>query len=380
MLKKLREWQTSNWHLGVNAVIVFAVISLTIVGLVTLASASQSFSAERQNIFLKQTIALTLATIAGIVLMFVDIEKIKKYAYVVAAGALLALVLVLIPGIGKSVNGAQRWIGLGVINVQPSDLAKIALVLVLARYLSDNQRRIDSFLHGYILPGIWIGVFCILVLVEPDFGTAFLCGCVGLGLLFLSGARLIYLLPSLFGAVFLFSVAVFFDPIRLKRITAFLDVEGNKSDGAYQLWQGILAFGAGGLYGEGLGQGRQQMAFLPEAHNDFIFPVIGEELGFFFTAGIAILFLMIFIVGYISLKNAPTLYHFILVAGALFFIVFQALINMGVVTGLLPTKGMSLPFISYGGSNLIVMYSFVGLILNVFRNWAKSPLPMAREL
>jgi len=203
---------------------------------------------------------------------------------------------------------------------------------------------------------------------------------VGLGLLFLSGARLIYLLPSLFGAVFLFSVAVFFDPIRLKRITAFLDLEGNKSDGAYQLWQGILAFGAGGLYGEGLGQGRQQMAFLPEAHNDFIFPVIGEELGFFFTAGIAILFLMIFIVGYISLKNAPTLYHFILVAGALFFIVFQALINMGVVTGLLPTKGMSLPFISYGGSNLIVMYSFVGLILNVFRNWAKSPLPMAREL
>lgn len=380
MLKDFRSWCANNKVISTNLVIVICVTLLISVGLIILASASQSFNNQNSNLFNKQLISLVVAMIAGTIFALVDLEKIKRYAYWLAAGTIILLILVLIPGIGKTVNGAQRWLAIGPMRFQPSDAAKIALVLVMARYLSDNQRRLQHLIHGYITPCAIIGFCSGIILLEPDFGTAFLCGCVGFGMLFLAGARLLYILPTILGGVMLFAVAVMLDPIRLKRITAFLDVEGNKSDGAYQLWQGILAFGSGGLHGVGLGKGRQQMAFLPEAHNDFIFPVIGEELGFYFTAGIALLYLTLFVVGYMSLKKAPTLYQFLLVAGALFFVVFQSLINMGVVTGLLPTKGMSLPFISYGGSNLLVMCALIGIILNTVRGWGKLSIPSMREL
>jgi len=152
------------------------------------------------------------------------------------------------------------------------------------------------------------------------------------------------------------------------------------SSGAYQLWQGILAFGAGGLTGVGLGNGRQQFSFLPEAHTDFIFAILGEELGLLATLLVVALFLGIFVIGMIQLRRAPNLYQFLLGSGALFFITLQAIINLGVVTGCLPTKGMSLPFISYGGSNLVVMFVLTGLILNLFRLWAKPFVSKAREL
>jgi len=151
-------------------------------------------------------------------------------------------------------------------------------------------------------------------------------------------------------------------------------------DGAYQLWQGMLAFAAGGIEGVGLGSGRQQMSFLPEAHTDFIFPIIGEELGLYFTTGVVLLFLTIFLVGFLILRQAPNLFYFSLVLGSLLCIVLQAFINIGVVTGLLPTKGMSLPFISYGGSNLILMFALIGILLNCLRTWSVKPLVKASEL
>jgi len=195
-------------------------------------------------------------------------------------------------------------------------------------------------------------------------------------MLFLAGLRLKFLIPTAVISLTLFSVAVYHDPIRLKRITSFLDVEGNRTDSAYQLWQGILAFGAGGIEGVGLGEGRQQMSFLPEAHTDFIFAIVGEELGFIFTAGVVVLFMTLFFIGFLQLNRAPNLYQYLLVVGALLFITFQALINIGVVTGCLPTKGMSLPFISYGGSNLVLMFTLTGIILNGFRSW---DLPILRS-
>ena len=166
----------------------------------------------------------------------------------------------------------------------------------------------------------------------------------------------------------------------LQRITSFLDVEGNRADSAYQLWQGILAFGAGGIQGVGLGVGRQQMSFLPEAHTDFIFAVVAEELGFIFTAGIVLLYMTLFFIGVLQLRRAPNLYQYLLVMGALLFITFQALINIGVVTGTLPTKGMSLPFISYGGSNLVLMFVLTGIILNGLRSWEMPSLRRQREI
>ena len=199
-------------------------------------------------------------------------------------------------------------------------------------------------------------------------------------MLFLAGVRLKFLIPTALAALALFAVAIYNDPVRLQRITSFLDVEGNRDDTAYQLWQGILAFGAGGLHGVGLGEGRQQLSFLPEAHTDFIFAIVGEEGGLFFTSGVVLLFMTIFFIGVLQLKRAPDLYQYLLVMGALLFITLQALINIGVVTGCLPTKGMSLPFISYGGSNLVLMFVLIGIILNGFRSWEMPALRRQREL
>jgi len=196
----------------------------------------------------------------------------------------------------------------------------------------------------------------------------------------LAGARIVYLAPAMVGAIGLFSLMVYNDPVRLARITSFLHIQENISTGAYQLWQGILAFGAGGLWGVGLGNGRQQFSFLPEAHTDFIFAILAEELGLVATLSVVILFALIFLVVMLQLRRAPNMFQFLLGAGSLLFIVLQAVINIGVVTGCFPTKGMSLPFISYGGSNLVVVFIFTGLLLNLFRQWDKPIVSKAREL
>jgi cell division protein FtsW len=203
---------------------------------------------------------------------------------------------------------------------------------------------------------------------------------VGCTLLFLAGVRLLFLFPSMLAGAGLFTVMVIYDPVRMKRILSFMDMDANKSDGSYQLWQALVGFGVGGLHGVGLGQGLQQRYFLPEAHTDFVLAIVGEELGLLATAGIAVTFLIIFFVAFRALRRAPNLYEFTLAAGSLLLLIGQAVINMGVVTGLLPTKGMSLPFISYGGSNLLLMCALVGLLVNCFRRWDRPVLRTPREL
>ena len=209
---------------------------------------------------------------------------------------------------------------------------------------------------------------CGLILLQPDFGTSFLCGAVAATVMFQAGTSLRWLLPVVGMAIVAFSILVYFDPVRIRRVTSFLDVEGNANDSAYQLWQGMLAFGVGGVDGVGLGMGRQQVHFLPEAHTDFIFPVIGEELGLIVTAAIVMSFLVLFCSVFIRLRKVPRLYEYLLATGAILFVTLQAVINMGVVTGSLPTKGMSLPFISYGGSNLMVTFVLLGLVINVLKS------------
>lgn len=356
------------------------VVALTFLGLVVLFSATQSMYDDPTILLKKQLIWLVIATIAGLIALVVNLDALRQYAFVLGGGAILLLVLVLIPGIGVKVNGAQRWMDFGFMRLQVSEIGKLGLLFVLSHYLAMNRRFLDEMMRGYIIPCGILAVYCGLIIIEPDFGTAFLCGAVGGCLLFLAGARLKFLIPTAMAALALFSVAVYLDPVRLQRITSFLDVEGNRADSSYQLWQGILAFGAGGLHGVGLGSGRQQMSFLPEAHTDFIFAIVAEELGLFFTAGVVLLYMTIFFIGVLQLKRAPNLYQYLLVMGALLFITFQALINIGVVTGSLPTKGMSLPFISYGGSNLVLMFTLIGIILNGFRTWELPALRGQREL
>ncbi len=363
-----------------NSIIGFSVLALNMIGLIILASASQSFSHNAIPYFQKQLSWLGLACVCLLITYKLPWEKIRKYAWVLGGFTICLLILVLIPGLGVKVNGAQRWLNLKVIRIQVSEYAKVGLVVVLAHYLAAHQRHIHTFKKGFLWPACITGLFSFLIIIEPDFGTAFLCGLVGFSLMFLAGTRLLFLVPCIVSGILAFGIAVLLNPVRLKRITAFLDLEGNKSEGAYQLWQGIIAFGSGGFQGLGLGNGRQQLAFLPEAHTDFIFPIIGEELGLIFTLGIVGLFFLIFLIGVLHIPKAPHMYSFLLTSGSLLFIVFQALINMGVVTGLLPTKGMCLPFISYGGTNIMVMLMFVGILMHCLREWKLDPLKKATEL
>lgn len=371
----------STWRIPpIGLFLILIVFGLTFLGLVTLFSVSQSMQEDPTTLLRKQLIWLVIATLAGGVALFINLEVLRQYAYLLGAGAVVLLVLVLIPGIGVEVNGARRWMDFGFMRLQVSEIGKLGLIFAMAHYLAVHRRDMDRPVNGFAVPCGILAIFCGLIILEPDFGTAFLCGAVGGCLLFLAGVRLKYLIPTALAALTLFCVAVYHDPIRLQRITSFLDVEGNRGDSAYQLWQGILAFGAGGLHGVGLGEGRQQLSFLPEAHTDFIFAIVGEELGFPFTAGVVLLFLTLFFIGVLQLKRAPNLYQYLLVMGALLLITFQALINIGVVTGCLPTKGMSLPFISYGGSNLVLMFTLIGILLNGFRTWDLPSLRRQREL
>lgn len=356
------------------------VVILTLLGLVVLFSTSQAMHDDPTVLLRKQVMWLGFALIAGCIAMMVNLDALRPYTWILFAGSVLVLIAVLIPGIGVRVNGAQRWIDFGVMRLQVSEIGKLGLLFVMAHYLAANRRNLDSFIRGFAVPCGILAVICGLIIVEPDFGTAFLCGAVGGTMLFLAGVRLKFLIPTAVAALVLFAVAVYHDPIRLERITSFLDVEGNRSDASYQLWQGILAFASGGVQGVGLGAGRQQMSFLPEAHTDFIFAIMGEELGLLFTAGVVVLFMVLFLIGVIQLRRAPGMYHYLLIMGALLFITLQALINVGVVTGCLPTKGMSLPFISYGGSNLVLMFVMIGIILNGFRSWEMPTLRRQREL
>ncbi len=343
-------------------------LGLTTLGLVMLFSAgvAERFTGPH-GLLVKQIIWLGLSFLIGLYAAFMNLDWLRRHTGWIFGICVLALVLTLIPGIGIKVNGAQRWLGLGPLRIQPSEFAKIGLVFGLAAYFSSRQREIKTSLHGFFIPALMIGGICGLIILQPDFGTCFLCGAVAATMMFMAGTSLRWLFPIVGLAIIGFSILIYFDPHRIRRVTSFLDVEAHANDSGYQLWQGMLAFGVGGVNGVGLGMGRQQMHFLPEAHTDFIFPVIGEELGLVCTLGIVACFLLMFVWVSWRLRQAPRLYEYLLVMGALLFVCLQAIINMGVVTGSMPTKGMSLPFISYGGSNLMVTFVFVGLMINVFR-------------
>ncbi len=362
------------------AIIVVCAIGLVFLGLTILFSATVSFKGGPYSYLNKQIFGVVMAGVAAFVVSRLDLEYARRHVWIVGGISVLTLILVLIPGLGISVKGSRRWLGVGFLRVQVSEFAKIAMVFCLAHYLALNQTRIDDFKRGYVFPLAIIGVFAGFIVLEPDFGTSALVLTVGLILLFLAGAKWRYVVPTLVAAVAGFAVMVIHNPNRLERFTAYLDVEGNKGDGTYQLWQSLLAFAVGGTDGVGAGQGRQQNSFLPEAHTDFIFAVIGEELGLGFTLGVVAIFVVIFIAGFMHLRRAPSLFQYLLVTGTVLMICLQAIINLGVVTGLLPTKGMSLPFISAGLSNLLLMGVLIGIILNTQRTWSRTGLDGGRSL
>lgn len=351
--------------------LVACVLVLLIIGLPVLFSATASFKQGPLYYLTKQLVGVVLAVVACAVVSRVNLEELRRYAWFIGGAAIVALVLTALPGVGVSVNGSRRWLGVGSLRLQASEFSKLAMVFCLAHYLALQQTRIAEFRRGFVIPVGLVTVFSFLVVLQPDFGTAALTMAVGLLLIFLAGARWSFILPAVGAVVGLFAVLVIHNPNRLTRFTAFLDVEGNRLDGTYQLYQSLAAFAVGGVEGAGIGQGRQQINFLPEAHTDFIFAVMGEELGLRFTLAVVVVFTVIFLLGLLHLRRAPNLFQFLLVAGAILLISLQAVINLGVVTGLLPTKGMSLPFISAGLSNLLLMGMLVGILLNTARTWRK---------
>jgi cell division protein FtsW len=361
------------------AIIVVCAIGLVFLGLTILFSATVSFRSGPYSYLVKQIAGVALAGSATFVVSRLNLEYARRHVWIVGGAAVLLLVLVLIPGIGVEVKGSRRWLGLGPLRLQVSEIAKVAMVFCLAHYLALNQTRIAEFKRGYVFPLAIIGVFAGLIILEPDFGTSALVFTVGLVLLFLAGAQWRYILPTIAMAVAAFTVMVIHNPNRLRRFMGYLDVEGNRSGDTYQLWQSLLAFAVGGTDGVGLGQGRQQLNFLPEAHTDFIFAVIGEELGLPFTLGVVGIFVIIFIAGFLHLRRAPNMFQYLLATGTVLLIALQAIINLGVVTGIFPTKGMSLPFISAGLSNLLLMGILIGIILNTQRTWSRTGLDGGRR-
>jgi cell division protein FtsW len=363
------------WVPGPVTIIVVCAIALTCLGLTILFSASASFKSGPYFYLSKQVEGVVAATFICLITSRINLDYLRRYSWWIAGILLFLLALVLVPHLGLTVKGSRRWLGYGKVRIQVSEFAKLALVFCLAHYLSVNQTRLREFRRGYLYPLAIVGAFGGLIILEPDLGTAALVLAVGILLLFLAGAKWRYIVPTVALAAFAFAGVVMLMPNRLRRFTAFLDVEANKQGGTYQLYQSLAAFAAGGTSGTGLGQGRQQLNFLPEAHTDFIFPVIGEELGLGYTLAVVLIFAAIFVAGIVHLRRAPNLFHFLLAAGCLLLICLQALINIGVVTGILPTKGMSLPFISAGLSNLVLMGLLLGVLINTARTWGRASLP-----
>ncbi|MDB6126643.1 MAG: cell cycle protein [Verrucomicrobia bacterium] len=356
------------------AIIVVCAIGLTILGLTILFSASASYKQGPYFYLSKQLAGVAVAAVLCLVVSRVNLDYLRRHAWWIGGITLFLLALVLIPHLGIAVKGSKRWLGIGSARLQVSEFAKLSMVFCVAHYLAINQTRLGEFKHGYVLPLAIIGAFAGFIILEPDFGTTALMVAVGLILLFLAGAKWRYIVPTLALVAVAFTVLVIHNPNRLRRITAFMDVEGNKNAGTYQLYQSLAAFAAGGVDGAGLGQGRQQLNFLPEAHTDMIFAVVGEELGLWFTLGTVIVFTAMFVAGLVHLRRAPNLFQFLLVTGCLLMICLQAIINLGVVTGVFPTKGMSLPFISAGLSNLMLMGMLLGVLLNTQRTWGRATL------
>ncbi len=344
------------------------VAALLALGLVMLYSASMTQAGSRYLFFQLIWCALGLVLCVGATML--DYRWLKKIAWPAFAIALVLLVLVLLPlpfGITKRINGAHRWFILPGMRLQPSELGKLALIIALAWYGDRYQRFMHTWRRGILLPGVIAAVMIAPIFVEPDRGTTALLACVCAAMLLIAGVQWKSFLPPIVLGVAAFAFAIWRDPMRMKRILSWMDVEGSKTGVGYQAYQAMLALGSGGWTGLGLGNGRQKMGWVPEHHTDFIFSIIGEELGLVATLLVVVAFVVFVICGvYISVR-APDPFGVLLGCGVTFLIGLQAFINIGVVTSALPNKGLPLPFISYGGSNLLAMFTCVGLLFSIAR-------------
>ncbi|OQW94637.1 MAG: putative lipid II flippase FtsW [Verrucomicrobia bacterium A1] len=353
-------WKTASILVGVVCVLV----TLGIVMLTSTSGIRGETQFSDAAYFLKRQVAwLVLGIIVAFAAAALDYRYWRTLALPLTLFSIALLVMVLIPGVGHTIKGSRRWLVYG----QPSELAKFAAVVFLAWWMSRIQRHAAELKLGLVVPLGGLGIMLGLIFVEPDFGTTMLVGVVGFTLMFIGGTRFGYL--AIAGAIGLtgFTLAVMQNAERMRRITAFLNPEKYARDEAFQLLNAIYAFVVGGPYGVGLGQSLQKHFYLPEAHTDFIFAIIGEELGLPVSIGVVLMFVGVLLCGIRISFRAPDQFGKLLGFGLTLMLTAQAVINIGVVTGSMPTKGLPLPFISFGGSSLVVSLLMIGVLVNIAR-------------
>lgn len=371
-------WPTASLRdpkrVALDHLILIITLTLALVGLVMVFSASAVVAGENKRLhdswyFLKRQLAwLTFGLVLLHVVSRIDYVWWKRLALPLLGFITALLVLVLIPSVGVAAKGARRWLHLGPISIQPVEMVKLIAVIYLAAYLAKKEDRLQSFGEGVLPAVVVVGLLSGLVLMEPDLGTIVVIGLVTAGMLFLGGARVSHLLRLVPVALVAVMVLIWLSPYRWQRLIAFLNPEKDPTGAGFQINQSFLAFGRGGLFGVGLGESKQKLFFLPEGHTDFVLALIGEELGLLGTGIIILLFALFAIRGFQIAARARMPFGRYLGIGITTLIGIQALINACVVTGLLPTKGLTLPFVSYGGSSLVMSLVGVGILLNISRD------------
>ena len=351
---------------------VLFIITLTLigVGLVMVFSSSAVTSNIRYGdayyYFKRQLIWVLVGLAALIFMMKINFNRLRPLAVPVMVIALITLILVITP-IGIEVKGSQRWLGIGQLTFSPSELMKLAIVLFLAKSMGNNINDMQSLKDG-VLPYLLImALVCGLIMVQPDLGTAVAIAGTVFFMMMVAGAKTSHLTGLMLGGIAAVGAAIYFADYRTERIIAFLNPWKYASDEGFQTIQSLYALGSGGLFGMGLGRSRQKFFYLPEQHTDFIFAILGEELGFIGAFLVIVLFLLFAWRGFKIAMNAPDNFSSLLASGLTIIIVLQAAINIAVVSGALPVTGITLPFISYGGSSLLFSMMAVGLLLNISR-------------
>ncbi|WP_257460666.1 putative lipid II flippase FtsW [Archangium lipolyticum] len=352
-----------------DALLLCAVLSLVSLGLVMVYSASAVMAQDKLGDSLyflnRQLMAAGMGVVAMAVGMKVGWRRLARFAYPLLLVTLVLMVAVLIPGIGTTAGGARRWIRLPGFGLQPAEVAKVAWVVYLSYSLAKKREKVASFSVGFLPHLLLCGLLVGLCMLQPDFGSSVLLVFLLFALLFAAGTKLSYLVGSVLLALPLAYAAIASSPYRMKRVLAFLDPWAHRHDIGYQVAESLMSIGSGGLTGLGLGDGRQKLFFLPEAHTDFIFAIIGEELGLIGVVLLVSLYAIVIWRGIRASLAAPETFGTYLGLGLTSIIAFQATVNMCVAMGLLPTKGLTLPFVSYGGTSLVVLMGSAGVLLSL---------------
>ena len=347
--------------------LLWTVISLMVFGLIMVTSASMSFS-ENDPFFYTQRelIQITISLLLMIITLYIPMQRWQQFASALLIVAIIMLIVVL--GIGASINGASRWIPLGIFNFQPAELAKLSLFIFLAGYLSRKSDEVQNRFWGFFKPMVVMTILSILLLKQPDLGTVIVLFMVTIGILFIAGAQLWQFIAILLTGVGAVICLILFEAYRLTRLLTFLDPWQDATGSGYQLVASLMAIGSGGITGQGMGNSILKLGYLPECHTDFIFSIISEEFGY--VGVITLLTLLFFLtfkalaIGYRALNDGSLFSGYLACEIGIWF-GFQTFVNIGVTSGMLPTKGLTLPFISYGGSSLIVMSIAVAILLRI---------------